>query len=99
MTPTYIDIILNKNVSEITEPESIAELNSDHNPIVFQIKNQTKENSTKTVTTYKNTDWNRFRQDLSNMTIINNNVNTSEDIDREVEILTKNLRETKRRHT
>lgn len=56
MTPSYIDLILNKNVREITEPKSIAELNSDHNPQMFQIYSQKKENSTKTVTSYKNTD-------------------------------------------
>lgn len=99
MTPTYIDLILNKNVCDITEPISISELNSDHNPVMFQLLNHHKEKNTKTVTTYKNTDWDKFRQQISDMTVINNNINNPQDIEREVKILTNNLIQAKKIHS
>lgn len=99
MSPSYIDLILNKNVRDITDiPDlstSIPDLNPDHYPVMFQLYNQNKENNVKTVTSYKNTDWDLFRADLSNKTIINNNISTPEEVEKEIAILTKNIIQTK----
>lgn len=90
-TPTYIDLILNKNVSNITEPISAPELTSDHNPILFQIYNLEKENDTRIITSYKDTDWTELRNFLNEKITINNKITTKEEIDIEVDLLTKNL--------
>lgn len=98
MTPSHIDLILNKNVRDITEPISKPDLSSDHYPIMFEICNQNKEDNIKTITTYKNTNWEKFREDLSEKTVINNNINSPADIDRELEILTQNMQQCKNKH-
>lgn len=43
MAPTCIDIVVNKNVINVTNPTSLPELSSDHNPIVLELQNQEKE--------------------------------------------------------
>lgn len=99
MTPTFIDLILNKNVRDITEPISIPELNSDHNPVTFQLYNHNKEKNIKQVTTYKNTNWDAFRKTLSDKTVINNQVNTPESIDAEVQLLSQNILQIKNQYS
>ncbi|KAL3289102.1 hypothetical protein HHI36_003543 [Cryptolaemus montrouzieri] len=63
--PSTIDLIINKNVRNINQPISQAELNSDHNPIFFTINNFPKENIQRKIVSYKNTDWARYRNILS----------------------------------
>lgn len=66
---------------------------------MFQLFNYPKELNTKTLTSYKNTDWNSFRQQLSDTTVINNNLGSPVDIDRELKLLTDNLIRAKNQHS
>lgn len=98
-TPTYIDLIINKNVSNITDPISVPQLSSDHNPILFQLLNCHKENTSRTVTSYKNTDWNSYRQYINDKLTIDSKIKTREDIDRVVQSLTTDINAAKLRHS
>lgn len=64
MTPTCIDILLNKNVSNITTPISLPVLSSDHNPVQFYLENINKQNHTQKITSYKFTEWVKYKKDL-----------------------------------
>lgn len=94
-TPTTIDIILNKNVSNNTEPKSISELNSDHNPVTFEIHDQYKNDDIKHITSYKNTDWSLLRQTLNDQITINNRINSDTAIDTELDKLTTMIQRNK----
>lgn len=98
-TPTYIDLIINKNVANITDPISASELSSDHNPILFQVLSCHKEDTNRTVTSYKNTDWASYRQFLNEKMTIDNKIKNQEDIDRVVESLTSDINAAKNRHS
>lgn len=55
-----IDIVLVKNV-EITKPESLDYLDSDHNPVKYSISKQAYTPIIKTVILYKKANWNEFK--------------------------------------
>lgn len=98
-TPTYIDLILNKNVTNITDPISVPELSSDHYPILEREINCHKEDTNRTVTSYKNTDWDSYRQFLNVKMTIDNKIKSREDIDRVVESLTSDINAAKHRYS
>lgn len=98
-TPTYIDLIVNKNVSYINDPISIPELNSDHNPITFEIPNQTKNDDRKCIISYKNTNWDLLRLKLNDKIKINNKIESSDEIDLELNNLTSTIQKTKKEFT
>lgn len=100
-TPTYIDIVLNKNVNEMTELETDSALSSDHNPIKFQIKTKRTDDEPDTTTrkSFKHTNWTKFREDLDRHIKINNKIDTTEQLEEEVIKLTQNLQKTIDRHT
>lgn len=97
-TPSTIDIVLNKNVNNVSKPISLPELNSDHNPVALTI-NGKRENHTKTIRSYKNTNWAKFRSDLNNVITINNKIDSTTIIEKEVETLTQNIMLTINRHS
>lgn len=99
MAPTCIDIVINKNVQNVTVPISIPELSSDHNPIILELHNQSKETFQDTVTSYKDTNWASFRKTLDQRININNKIKTTEDIDNELQKFTDNLTKTKITHS
>lgn len=99
MTPTYIDLILNKNVTNITDPLSIPELSSDHNPIKFKIFDQHKNSNRKIITSYKDTNWPLLRQELNEKIQINNKIDSTDKIDTEVEKLTTTIQKIKNKFT
>lgn len=99
MTPTYVDILINKNVQDITKPISSPALTSDHNPILFQIKNINKENHKQIITSYKSTDWKTFKQELDNNIKIKKNILSPHEIDDELRNFTNVLIRLKQKHT
>lgn len=99
MTPTFIDLIVNKNSANITDPVSLPALPSDHNPVIFNILNQYKEKSKRYVTSYKLTNWTDFRHSLNDKIKINNKIQTAQEVDKEVELLTRAIIETKHLHS
>lgn len=98
-TPTHIDIIINKNTNNITNPVSIPGLTSDHNPVHFKLNHIKKENIRKSITSYKNTDWGKFKQDINDSIIINNNLDTPNKINEEVQKFTMSINKAKEKHT
>lgn len=91
MAPTCIDIVVNKNVINVTNPTSLPELSSDHNPIVLELQNQEKETYQKTIISYRDTDWTEFRNTLNQNIKINNKIESTDDIDRELNLFTDHV--------
>ena len=98
-TPTYIDILINKNVNNLTKLTTQTALNSDHNPIKITIKNVHKDNINKKITSYKYTNWNEFRHTLDKNININNKIKNTTDIDNAIQTLTDAIIKTKHKHT
>lgn len=99
MTPTCIHIVINKKVPNASEPISMGELSSDHNPIILELQNQFKDFSQKSIRSYKDTDWQSFRKSLDQNIIINNKIKSSEDIERELKIFTEQIIKTQSEHS
>lgn len=66
MSPSTIDIILNKNVQEASDPIALCDLQSDHNPILTTINNFKTKEFKLTKTTYKDTNWKQYRNYINN---------------------------------
>lgn len=90
-TPTTIDLVLSKNLTNISKPTVKHTLTSDHNVVQFYINNFTRNKSFRPVTSYKNTDWSKFRRRLDDLITINNNITDRETLDREIDTLTKHI--------
>lgn len=103
MTPTTIDLILTKNLPNITNPESLPQLDSDHNPVLFHLSTNNSclnpFSNYKTLTSCKHTDWTAFRKTLDTNITITNQIITTDDIDRQVSLLTKAFTTAKNKHT
>lgn len=97
-TPTTIDIVINKNVNNVTNLHTVIELDSDHNPVMMKLNNQTKKNLNRTITLYKTVNWSAFRKTLDKHIRINNKIETAEEIDDEVDRLTEAVQKTKKKH-
>lgn len=98
MSPSCLDIVINRNVQNAMNPSTITEMSSDHNPLILDLVDQPKEGMKKFITCFRDTDWTDFRHTLDEKIIINNKIKTAEDIDREVKLFTKHLNETKTAH-
>lgn len=88
-TPSTIDLVISKNMDNITEPESLPELSSDHNPVVFTVIGPAMENREKPIYDYKNTDWGKFREILDSQICINNHITSPEALEYEVSKFTQ----------
>jgi hypothetical protein len=84
MTPTTIDLIITKNLSGLTKPISLPELESDHNPVVAMIKNQFKEDRGPNVIRINKINWVSFRRTLDKNVKINRDIPDKNALDREV---------------
>lgn len=96
--PTTIDLVVNKNVTNISNLCSIPELDSDHNPVVFTLKGQIKNDLTRTITVYKHVNWHNFRNTLDRHITINNNITTPADIEKELLAFTNAINIAQRKH-
>lgn len=99
MSPTTIDIAITKNVVELSEPQSLAELDSDHNPVIFDLRNQIRDNRDIRVISYKNTDWKKFRETLNNTIVIDGNINTENQLETAIRKLTVEIEKAAAKHT
>lgn len=98
-TPTTIDIFVTKN-STLFDINTVADLDSDHNPVTAVIRElQSHVQPAKIITTYHNTDWQRFRSDLDAALQPLTSINTIEQLDSEVDKLTRVIQATARRHS
>ncbi|EFA13538.1 putative RNA-directed DNA polymerase from transposon X-element-like Protein [Tribolium castaneum] len=98
-TPTVIDLILTKNFLLENDPQSLSQLNSDHNPVIFEISNLPKYNDNRQITSFKNTNWHNFRKDLDNKIQINHNILTTEQLEHEINKFTKSIQKIRKKHS
>lgn len=94
MTPTTIDIAVNKNVHDISQLVVKNDLNSDHRPVLLQIGDNTIEVSEKRIYNYRDTDWKVFREELDKAIEINNRIFTKPELEAAVENLTSRINST-----
>ncbi|CAH1384285.1 unnamed protein product, partial [Tenebrio molitor] len=78
---------------------ALQELNSDHNPVQIKIDKIPPEDVTKTVISYKNTNWGNFRKTLDRKIKINNNINSIAELDTEIKKYTKAIEESRKAHS
>ncbi|CAK9801646.1 Probable RNA-directed DNA polymerase from transposon X-element [Anthophora plagiata] len=93
-TPKTIDIAINKNIPNITQPIVKNELSSDHRPILFTLGKATRKIPPQTVYTYKNTDSKAFRNTLDQNLEIKNKINNTQVLEDIVTHFTKNIQNT-----
>lgn len=84
-----IDIGINKNVNNISTLTTVAEMSSDHNPVICNLGNLKKEERDKKTLDYKNAKWEEMRQIINKKIQITNKINSKEKIDEELKKLTK----------
>lgn len=96
--PTTIDIIVNKNVTAITNPETLQDLDSDHDPLVMQLSQQTINDTIRHIVIWKKVNWSDFRNTLDRHININNRILTAAQIDEEVVNLTNAIQIAQKRH-
>lgn len=90
-TPTFIDLVINKNVINMKKLQVLNELNSDHLPVYFTLGNESNPKLKRSIFDYKGADWERFRDILNDKIITNSKIETKEDVDEEVLKLTRNI--------
>lgn len=88
MSPSTLDIAITKNIGTTLQITTEVDLNSDHNPVVLTLPIKTqKDNTTRTITSYKNSDWSEYRRLLNqNLTIVSD-IKTTDQLDGVVENL------------
>lgn len=86
--PSVLDIVLLKNIKEISIPESHQALSSDHNPVEFIISKDIEFKSPRTILNFKNANWSDFKKELDlNIPTPNPIIENSHDIDHQIQIL------------
>lgn len=76
------------------------DLESDHNPvsITLHTPDPQKIHISGKITTYKHTDWHKFRSDLDNNVAINQNIKTRDDVDVDVQKIIKTIQALSKKH-
>lgn len=97
--PTYIDLIVNKNTQCLSNPISLAQLTSHHNPVLFSIGNRLPNTEPRKVRSYKNTNLEKFRTTLDKQITINKQINSCKILDIEVANLTNSIQNAINSHT
>jgi hypothetical protein len=97
--PSTIDLFLIKNIKNYTKAETLTALSSDHNPVKIQIDNVPRENTTKTIISYQNTNWKKFRETLDTKIHINNNITDTNQLELEVTKYTKAIEKARDEHS
>ena len=86
-----IDIAFNKNVRDISETIVLHKLSSDHNLVTIELGAQQVNATDKVGLNYKKANWKAFRQRLNQEITINSKINTTEQIEKEVQQLTNRI--------
>lgn len=93
MTPSTIDLMISKNITDTTSLETHPALCSDHNPISFYMHINGTQKDTRTITTYKDANWNKYREYINDKLDINNDLDDAPKLENEVDRFTKILRQ------
>lgn len=96
--PTTIDIIINKNVANLTTPYTLQDLDSDHDPIITSIKQATKRDLAHTHTIWKHVNWTQYRKTMDQHITINSTIASAAEIEEEIEKFTKAAQAAKKKH-
>lgn len=91
--PSIVDIAIIKNITSTIITESLDELDSDHKPVIFKIKNTNVDNNTQEKLNYKKADWDKYRQYLNDNIVLNPHLHTTTEIDKSVETLTQTIQD------
>lgn len=78
-----LDLVLSKNIPHLSKPINLAELSSDHNPIVFTLASNGMKNEKMTFD-YSKTDWYKYRYIINKELEINNNITSIETLEQEI---------------
>jgi hypothetical protein len=98
MSPTTIDLFITKNIT-INRPTTLTALNSDHNPVIITTDGQYRENRSRTKITYKNTDWNKFRETIDSQLKINRTITDRKQLEHTIDTLTQIIQNAIKKHT
>lgn len=98
-TPSTIDIVIAKNVSNISNPEAVAELTSDHNPILLRLTNQQINEHTINIRTYSDTNWNHFRKYLDNSINLTPDIKSKESLEAAVKQFSHSIQKAQTKHS
>lgn len=66
--PSFLDLVVSKNVTGIKRPETLNQLSSDHFPITFQIPINIPVEESMKLPNYAKANWKKFREQLSSET-------------------------------
>lgn len=89
-----LDLALSKNVFVSENPKSLKIMSSDHNPVLIQIQIDSEfPMEDKIYYNYKKADWLKFKSYLNEKVMHNVIINTPEEIDYQIEKLTKVINE------
>ena len=86
-TKSTIDIVINKNLLNITPITVVPDLDSDHNPIMFEIFGRVTIEPGKKIISFKDTNWSKFRSDLDLSVKLNDRICNEAELNREIENL------------
>lgn len=93
-TPSTLDIALTKGLTHI-DLKTKDILGSDHLPLFLYWNNHPREQELQTIFSYKNFNWQEFKHRISDLTIIPNHITNVSELERQVNILTKNIQTTR----
>lgn len=87
--PSIVGIAILKNILYATTINTINDLDSDHLPIVLEVKYRSDiDHKKKTFLKYKDADWNKFEVIINDELVIKSNLKITDSIDRNVVDLT-----------
>lgn len=87
--PSVIDIVLLKNLKNISKPQSLSQLSSDHNPVIFTVNFQIQILTTKPKYNFNTADWKLFKNTIRNkITNTNPNIENNATLDYQIKKLT-----------
>lgn len=89
--PSFVDIVINKNLNKNIEVETIDQLDLDHLPILVKIKNSQISCNNTTFLNYKKANWEQFRNYMNDNLTINNVLDTTNKIDDSVNQITQTI--------
>lgn len=92
--PSTIDIALTKGLNDV-QMYTRTTLCSDHLPIFLEWENRAADQVQQRVFSYKNMNWAAFRQKLNDITTIPGPITNTNELEKQVEILTKNIQQTR----
>ena len=98
-TPSTIDLVVSNGIPNINGPTALCDLDSDHNPIVFELEGQRSAKDPRMRLDYSHVNWHSFRRELDKRLGPQPDqfIRTPDQLDQEVETLSAAIQQTIRR--